>query len=97
HLGEDALAEEIARLRERKRGMRMETFERRVAARSAADAEVEGSTAVGARPGGGEVAPDAALMVVGARAAGGELGIGGRIGRPAFDAAGCLEPGDGGD
>src|SRR5579864_2370314 len=95
-LGDDALAEHVAGVRECEGSVRVQALERARAAR-AADAELERCAAVAARFSRCELAADGALVVVRLRAARGELGIVVRGFTPALDAAGCFETGDGCD
>src|SRR5205814_9140625 len=93
-LGDDALAELIARACERKGGMRVQALERAAAA-GAADAELERRAAVAAGLTRGELAAERALVGVGLGAARRERRVLLRGCSPALDAAGCLEPRDG--
>jgi len=95
-LGDDPLPELVARARERERRVRVQALER-TGASGAADAELEGRTAVPAGLPCGEPGADAALLLVPRGAARCELVVGRDRPRPAVDAAGRLDPRDGGD
>jgi hypothetical protein len=95
-LGDDALAELVARTREGEGGVRVQTLERSAPA-GATDAELERRAAVATGLTGRELAPKHALFVVGSRATFGKSRIAVRRLRPTVDAACGLETRDRGD